>query len=128
MDIGPHVLPMVKYRLIRERLIKEKIAKESDFVDPGPAEEKDALLVHTKEYVKKLKEGNLSYDEIFKMELPYKKEMFGPGLIFINGSIQAAKYALANGVGIHIGGGFHHAYPDHGDFPSSRFWREYPII
>jgi len=31
------------------------------------------------------------------------------------GSILAADYALSNGIAISIGGGFHHAFPDHGE-------------
>jgi acetoin utilization deacetylase AcuC-like enzyme len=31
------------------------------------------------------------------------------------GSVLAADYALNNGVAINIGGGFHHAFPDHGE-------------
>jgi acetoin utilization deacetylase AcuC-like enzyme len=34
--------------------------------------------------------------------------------IGVEGTIRAARYALKTGLGIHIGGGGHHAYPDHG--------------
>jgi acetoin utilization deacetylase AcuC-like enzyme len=115
IDIGPHVFPTVKYQLIHDRLIKEGIAKEKDFIDPGMARDEDILLVHTKEYVEKLKTGNFSISEIFKMELPYKKEHMEPSWICANGTIKACQEALKNGIGIHIGGGFHHAFPDHGE-------------
>jgi acetoin utilization deacetylase AcuC-like enzyme len=33
----------------------------------------------------------------------------------VGGSIAAARLALEHGVGFHIGGGFHHAFPDHAE-------------
>ncbi len=115
IDLGGHVFPTIKYRFIRDRLLKEKLAKESDFVEPEPASEDDLLLVHTPEYVEKLKNGKFTINEIFRMEIPYRKEFFTPSLICAQGTILACKEALQNKVGIHIGGGFHHAYPDHGE-------------
>ncbi|MFC1496182.1 histone deacetylase [Candidatus Margulisiibacteriota bacterium] len=115
IDIGQHVFPIIKYRLVHDRLIREKVARPEDFIDPGEATDGDLLLVHTPEYLSKLENGTFSAEEISRMEIPYNKGMVGPGKIFANGSIQAFKYALKNGVGVHIGGGFHHAYPDHGE-------------
>jgi len=37
IDLGPHVFPTIKYKLIHDWLIKEGVAKEEDFVDPGMA-------------------------------------------------------------------------------------------
>ncbi len=115
IDIGSHVFPTVKYKLIHDRLIKEGFAEEEDFVDPGMASDEDILLVHTPEYIKKLKTGKFSISEIYKMEIPYKKEFMEPSWICANGTIFACKEALKAGVGIHVGGGFHHAFPDHGE-------------
>lgn len=115
IDIGSHVFPTLKYKLVHDRLIKEGIAKEKDFVDPGMASDEDILLVHTPEYVKKLKTGKFSIFEIYKMEIPYKKEFMEPGWICANATIQACKEALKTGIGIHVGGGFHHVFPDHGE-------------
>lgn len=115
IDIGPHVFPTIKYKLIHDRLIEEGFAKEKDFVDPGMASDEDILLVHTPEYVEKLRSGGFSILEIYKMEVPYKKEFMEPTWICANATIAACKEALKTGIGIHIGGGFHHAYPDHGE-------------
>lgn len=115
IDIGPHVFPTIKYKLIHDQLIKEGFAKEKDFVDPGVALDEDILLVHTPGYVKKLKTGKFSISEIYKMELPYKKKFMEPSWICANGTILACKEALKAGIGVHVGGGFHHAFPDHGE-------------
>jgi acetoin utilization deacetylase AcuC-like enzyme len=114
IDLRGHVFPTSKYRLIKELLTKQGIPKES-FQEPNEAKDEDILLVHTKEYVEKLKTGTFSIDEIYKMEIPYQKEMKEPVWICSQGTISASFDALKDKIGIHIGGGFHHAYPDHGE-------------
>ncbi len=115
VDIGAHVFPTEKYRLIKERLIKQGLFKEDDFVSPVMPDEEDVLSVHTEEYLNKLKKGKLSMMEILTMELPYSGELVEASLLCVGGTIQACKNAIENGLGIHIGGGFHHAFPDHGE-------------
>ena len=36
VDLGDHVFPAVKYRLVRERLLSEKTASAGDFIEPAP--------------------------------------------------------------------------------------------
>jgi len=115
LPIGAHVFPAEKYRLVRERLLKEKIAAASDFVEPKPASDEDILLVHTPEYVSKLKNGTLSPLEEAQMEVPYSPELVRAFWLAAGGSIKAAELALADGIAFNIGGGFHHAFPDHGE-------------
>ncbi len=115
VDIGSHVFPTEKYRLIKQKLIKEAGLKESGFLTPKPAQDEDILLVHTKEYLNKLKKGKLSQMEVMRLELPYSKELVDASYICVGGTIEACKLALKNKVAIHIGGGFHHAFPDHGE-------------
>jgi len=115
VDIGAHVFPTEKYGLIREKLIKEGLFEQADFLPPPMPEEKDILSVHTEEYLDKLKEGKLSMMEILTMELPYSQELVEASLLCVGGTIQACRNAIQSGLGIHIGGGFHHAFPDHGE-------------
>ena len=115
LPIGAHVFPAEKYRLVHARLLKEKIAAASDFVEPKPASDEDILLVHTPEYVAKLKNGTLSPLEEAQMEVPYSPELVRAFWLAAGGSIKAAELALADGVAFNIGGGFHHAFPDHGE-------------
>jgi len=115
VDIGAHVFPTEKYGFIKQRLIRERLFREEDFLPSPMPDEKDILSVHTEEYLKKLKEGKLSMGEILTLELPYSKELFEASLLCVGGTIQACKIAVENGLGIHIGGGFHHAFPDHGE-------------
>src|SRR4051794_13702051 len=115
LPIGAHVFPAEKYRLVHARLLKDKIVAASDFVTPKPASDEDILLVHTPEYVSKLKNGTLSPLEQAQMEVPYSPELVRAFWLAAGGSIKAAELALADAVAFNIGGGFHHAFPDHGE-------------
>jgi acetoin utilization deacetylase AcuC-like enzyme len=115
LPIGAHVFPAEKYRLVHDRLLETGVAQPSDFVTPQPASDQDVLLVHTPAYVEKLKTGTLSEREELELEVPYSPELVLAFWLSAGGSILAADYALTNGVAFNIGGGFHHAFPDHGE-------------
>ena len=70
LPIGEHVLPAEKYRLVHDRLLSTGAAEEQDFIAPGPASDEDILLVHTSDYVRKLKTGTLSAAEELQLEVP----------------------------------------------------------
>ncbi|MGA8621465.1 MAG: histone deacetylase [Candidatus Sulfotelmatobacter sp.] len=115
LPIGEHVFPAEKYRRIRDRLAAEGIADSKDFIEPEPATDQDILLVHTPEYVHKLKTGTLTPREEMELEVPYSRDLVEAFWLAAGGSIMAAQQALADGVSVNIGGGFHHAFPDHGE-------------
>jgi len=115
LPIGAHVFPAEKYRRIHDRLLETGVAEASDFVTPQPASDQDVLLVHTRDYVHKLKTGTLSAREELELEVPYSPELVEAFWMAAGGSILAADYALQNRVAFNIGGGFHHAFPDHGE-------------
>jgi len=115
LPIGAHVFPAEKYRLIHKHLLESGLAEPSDFVAPQPAADEDILLVHTREYVTKLKTGTLSPMEELQMEVPYSPELVKAFWLAAGGSILAADLALRSGMAFNIGGGFHHAFPDHGE-------------
>src|SRR5580692_5070354 len=115
LNLGPHVFPSQKFRLIAEALVAEKIASREDFVLPLPASDEDILRVHTPEWVRKLKTGTLTASEIMLLEIPYSRELVEAVWLAAGGSILAAQCALRDGFAANLGGGFHHAYPDHGE-------------
>src|ERR1700729_1761584 len=115
LPIGAHVFPAEKYLRIHRKLLETGVAEQSDFVTPRPASDQDVLLVHTPEYVQKLKTGTLSAREELEMEVPYSPELVRAFWLGAGGSILAADYALQNHIAVNIGGGFHHAFPDHGE-------------
>jgi acetoin utilization deacetylase AcuC-like enzyme len=115
LPIGKHVFPAEKYRRVRDRLIATGVAEVSDFLEPQPATDQDVLLVHKPEYVDKLRTGTLSAREEMEMEIPYSRDLVDAFWLAAGGSILAARQALKDRVCISIGGGFHHAHPDHGE-------------
>ncbi|HLH18642.1 MAG TPA: histone deacetylase [Bryobacteraceae bacterium] len=115
LDLGEHVFPAQKYRGLRDRLLRTGFAAAEDFVEPQPATDQDILLVHSPEWVHKLRNGTLSAGEILMLEIPYSRRMVEAFWLAAGGSILAARLALSDGVAFHAGGGFHHAFPDHGE-------------
>jgi len=115
LPIGEHVFRADKYRLIIERLFQDGWADPSDLIEPSPASEDDVMLVHSPHYVYKLMEGSLSAREELQMEIPYSPQVVDTFLLHAGGSILAAERALRDGVCFNVGGGFHHAFPDHGE-------------
>ena len=109
------MFPSIKYRLVKEKLLREHIAEPGDFVEPPPASDDDIALVHHREYLRRLQAGKLSYLEVLRLEIPYSPELVQAVWLCTGGSILAGRLALEDGVGVNVGGGFHHAYPDHGE-------------
>ncbi len=114
VDLGNHVFPAKKYRLIYESLLKRG-AKKENFVAPEPVMDEDLLLVHSSKYLKKLITGRLSPAEIMTLELPYDLEILDFARLMVGGTVKAAELSLQDGLAVHIGGGFHHAFTDHGE-------------
>lgn len=116
IDIGEHVFPTAKYRLIKEKLLSDPaIANKICFVEPEKPADRDLARAHTEAYLDKLKRGRLSPGEILTLELPYSKELAEGSALCCGGTIGAVEAALDDGLGVHLGGGFHHAFPDHGE-------------
>jgi acetoin utilization deacetylase AcuC-like enzyme len=115
LNLGPHVFPSQKFRLIYEMLLREGIAAEEDFLRPEPASDNDLRRVHTADWVHKLKTGTLTASEVMKLEVPYSKELVEAVWLAAGGTILAGQCALRDGFGSNLSGGFHHAYPGHGE-------------
>ena len=115
LNLGGHVFPSQKYRMVRERLLAETFAAPEDFIQPEPATDEDLLLVHDPDWITRLREGTLGGAELAMLEIPYSRKMVNAFLLAAGGSILAARCALHDGVACNIGGGFHHAYPGHGE-------------
>jgi acetoin utilization deacetylase AcuC-like enzyme len=144
IDIGPHVFPTQKYSLIYERLVAPRPAGgdaersrgvetalilPSQCIEPEPASWEDLALVHTAEYLDKMRLGTMSLDDQAQLELPWSREMVDGFRLMVGGTIDAACVACgvarhglqavptpdAGRTVCHIGGGLHHAFPSHGE-------------
>jgi acetoin utilization deacetylase AcuC-like enzyme len=115
LRLGEHVFQSQKFGMVRDLLLAEHIAEPADILSPEPATDEDVLRVHTREWVDKLKQNTLTASERMRLEIPYSEAAVRGFWLAAGGSILAARYALQDGVGFNIGGGFHHAFPDHGE-------------
>jgi acetoin utilization deacetylase AcuC-like enzyme len=114
VETGKHVFPLQKYRLVYENLLVMG-AKKENFLRPRPAPDEDVLLVHTARYLKRVKTGTLSHSELRTLEIRYSPELVRFALLSVGGTVLAARKALECGLAVHVGGGFHHAFPGHGE-------------
>ncbi|MFB3853379.1 MAG: histone deacetylase [Vicinamibacterales bacterium] len=122
IDIGAHVFPVTKYDRIRSLLAGTPAWDELEFVEPAEASWEDIGLVHSPDYLDKLRTGHLSISEQAEMELPWSPDVVEGFRLMVGGTITAARLACAGRGGspaarlvVHLGGGFHHAFPDHGE-------------
>jgi len=148
IDLGLHVFPTEKYRLVHDALIGRGVVSWSDVVEPTPATWDQLSLVHTAEYVAKMRDGRPTPEDVAQLELPWSQEMVDGFRLMVGGTIRAAliacganaqvrstKYEVGNAlptgpsieptnfvlhasyfrVACHIGGGLHHAFPNHGE-------------
>lgn len=115
LRLGDHVFPSRKYRYIHDRLLHDRFAEAEDFVQPEPATDADILAVHESGWVNRLRTGTLSYQEIMQLEVPYSRELVEAFWLAAGGTMLAGRLALEQGIGFNVGGGFHHAFPGHGE-------------
>jgi acetoin utilization deacetylase AcuC-like enzyme len=111
LNLGAHVFPSQKYRLIRDRLAGEGY----EFVAPEPASDEDLLLVHGRGWITRLRQGTLHEGELLRLEIPWSQQMADAFSLAAGGTALAARYALQEGSAFNVGGGFHHAFPNHGE-------------
>jgi acetoin utilization deacetylase AcuC-like enzyme len=123
IDIGAHVFPTLKYSLIHAALLERGVITPADTLEPEPATWEQLALVHTTEYLDKMRTGTMSEEDVNQLELPWSAEMVEGFRVMVGGTIQAALIACGLGefrirnseFGIHVGGGLHHAFPNHGE-------------
>lgn len=110
VDIGGHVFPTKKFALTAE-LLRGK----GPFVEPPLPSRGDLLLAHTQAWVDKVLSGRLTLQEETLLELPFSPEISRAHQLQVSATIMACADALESGVGLHVGGGSHHAFADHGE-------------
>ncbi len=110
-DIGPHVFPTEKFERVREQLVQNGDVADAEILVPPPASREDLLLVHTPEYLEDLEQLRWTPRSACS-ELPLTAEIVNAYVLAAGGTTLAAREAVHRGVGINLGGGFHHAFAD----------------
>lgn len=113
-DIGSHVFPTSKYRLVREKLLENGDAVPSQFIEPPETTRAELILAHTSDYIDDLEQA--AHTERTAMsELPVNPAVIGAFRLAAGGSILAAECAWSDGAAVHLGGGLHHAFAGHAE-------------
>ena len=134
VDLGAHVFPTAKYRLVRDAVLSSHVVVPADIVEPAEAPWEMLALVHGPEYLEKTKSGGFRTSELAQLELPWSAEAAAGFRVMTGGTVLAARMAVAEGARINrqfraagsdaaaplaasanLSGGFHHAFPSHGE-------------
>ncbi len=110
-----HRFPMLKYELIPGQLLHEGSIATGNLFSPSLCPDEIVLWTHTKGYLKKLKDQELSESEQRKIGFPQSPQLTLRELIITKGTIDCCHYAMQNGVAMNVAGGTHHAYADRGE-------------
>jgi acetoin utilization deacetylase AcuC-like enzyme len=110
VNYGEHAFSTDKFRLAAEAC-----AKFAELVEPAEPSREDLLLVHGPDWVEKLMTGVLSRADEVRLELPFSKDIAKAHRLAAGGTYLALQHALETGIGLHAGGGAHHAFRDHGE-------------
>ncbi|PCI38084.1 MAG: histone deacetylase [Elusimicrobia bacterium] len=115
VDIGNHVFPTVKFAHTAERLISDGVINPVDLADPGAIERDALLVVHDNAWVKKIFDGTMTLQDETSLEMRWSPSLAMAHRKCAAGTVKAAREALETGLGLHIGGGSHHAFAGHGE-------------
>ena len=120
LDLRGHIWPIDKYRLIYAALLERHLISPPDVIEPTAVSWDQLRLVHTSEYLQKIRTKTLSAEEIAQLELPLSAAIVEGFRLMTGGTLIAARHAFASthaghSVVVHLGGGFHHAFANHGE-------------
>ncbi|QHT69906.1 histone deacetylase [Rhodocytophaga rosea] len=110
-----HRFPMEKYNLLPEQLLYEGTLQQENFFEPPPIEDQYILNTHESTYWDKLRNQQLTPAEIRKTGFPLSPQLVFREVVIMNGTVQAALFALEYGVSMNIAGGTHHAFTNRGE-------------
>ena len=110
-----HRFPMAKYAMIRDGIVRLGLLPTDALHEPDPASADTLTLVHAPDYVDAVFQGGLDAAALRRLGFPWRSELAERSRRTVQGTIEAARDALAGGAGLNLAGGTHHAFPDHGE-------------
>ncbi|WP_426329673.1 histone deacetylase family protein [Pedobacter sp. R-06] len=110
-----HRFPMLKYELIPEQLLHEGTITQQNLFSPEPASEDIILLTHEKTYWEQLRDLTLSAKDQRRIGFPLNAQLVERELRITQGTIDAAHFAMGNGIAFNVAGGTHHAGSNWGE-------------
>jgi len=109
-----HTFPAEKYALLREGVEALGLVGPADLRVPRAAGDVELLRVHTAEYLAKVVQGRFSADEARAVGLPWSPALVERSRRSVGATLEAAEWALREGVAVNLAGGTHHAFADRG--------------
>lgn len=110
-----HRFPMEKYNLLPQQLLFEGTISPEQLIHPTIMQDEFILLCHDPLYLNKLNNLLLTPAEVRKTGFPMSKALIEREKIIMQGTLDAALYALNDGVAFNIAGGTHHAFSNKGE-------------
>ena len=115
-----HPFDIRKYEKIHNGLIADGLLTKEQTLKPAPLTRDDLLLIHSQEYLEELKQRKNVAEYLEAPVLQYAplsldRAVLEPFKRASGGTLLAARQALQSGIGINLGGGYHHAKPDRGE-------------
>jgi len=110
-----HRFPMLKYDLIVEQLLYEGTITDQNIFTPSSIADIDLHRTHDSFYIEKLNSLSLTPTEIRKTGFQLTDTLIRREEIIMQGTIDAALFAIENGIGMNVAGGTHHAFRDRGE-------------
>ena len=110
-----HRFPIAKYALLRDAVIADGIVDAERVLDPPRVTDDALMLVHTREYVRRFREGTLDAAELRRIGFPWSPGLVERSYRAVGGTLEAVRHALSHGIAMNLAGGTHHAFPDHGE-------------
>ena len=115
LNLGQHVFPSQKFRLT-SRPVAGRCVLPHRRISSHPSPHRTKTRAGPRARLGgRLKTGKLTYQEILLLEIPYSPETVRAFWLAAGGTNAGGRLALDEGVSFNVGGGFHHAFPDHGE-------------
>ena len=110
-----HTFPMSKYRLLRERVTASGLLSPGELAEPPAASDEQLCRAHDADYVAAMTAGQVTREQMVRIGFPWSPEMVERSRRSSGATIEAVRAALADGIGVNLAGGTHHAFRGHGE-------------
>ena len=110
-----HPFPMGKYPALHRILLAEDLIRPDGVHEPDECDPRDLMLVHTRTYVERVLGGSLEEDTAKRIGVPWTPALARRSRLAVQGTIDAARMALEDGIAANLAGGTHHAHAGRGE-------------
>lgn len=114
VEKGSEGFPTAKFEKTARRLEAAGVLGPAGLVEPDLPSPEELLRAHTPEWTAKAVSGGLTPEDEAALGLRWSPALSVAHRLCVRGTLEACRDALRGGLGLHVGGGSHHAFADHG--------------